>query len=251
MWREIKFLYNWAYVQHMQQAHSDCFSILSWSKRKKEKKKYLLCSCFPGSLGETQGFLPEEMSRPWAGFTRYEIYFTSQSMAYNPSGETGGGGGEACLLSACLQRPPPPPPPLSCTFLGNSHDENTESGNLSMDQICWEASESEVQLHRLGEKEKHVWRAAARGREREENKKLSTVAQVFILSDSAEGELHHYFVSYEFLMLCLWTEIAFLMLFIKFLTLLYPLTQRVNITKLKFWFGKDFLPSKNQTLSSH
>lgn len=93
---------------------------------------------------------------PWAGFIWYEIYFTSQSMWYNPSGKPG-------LLSACLLRLPPP---LSCTFLGNSHDENTERGNLSMYQICWEASESEVQLHRHREGENTSQKLQWEGRER-------------------------------------------------------------------------------------
>lgn len=161
----------------MQPVYCDCFSLLSCSKSTAS------CQLFSRSLWETHSFLPKEISWPWAGFIWYEIYFTSQSMWYNPSGKLG-------LLSACLLRLPPP---LSCTFPGNSYDENTERGNLSMYQICWEASESEVQLHRHREGEnmsqKLQW-------ERREWGTLLFPTQLFILSNRVEVVQCHYFLCF-------------------------------------------------------
>lgn len=97
-------------------------------------------------------------------------------------------GAALCLSSS-------PPPPLPCTFPGNSHDENTERGDLSMLQICWEASESEVQLHRRREGEnmsqKFHW-------ERKENQGLDNF--LFLLTEEKNIPCH-YFLAYEFLML--------------------------------------------------
>lgn len=142
-----------------------------------------LMNLFSGSLWEICRFLPKELSWPRAGFIWYEIYFTSQSMWYNPSGKLR-------LLSACLLLLPPP---FSCTFQGNSHDENTERGDLSMYQICWEASESEVQLHRQIEGE--TWLKSCSGREL-----FLFHAQLFIPCDRVEKVQCHYFLAHKYLM---------------------------------------------------
>lgn len=92
---------------------------------------------FKKPLGEPE-FSPQRADMALSYFfIWFEIYFTRQSMWYGPSGKSGSA---LFLLSA--------PSSSSCRFPGNCHDESTERGNLSADQKFWDASESEVQLHR-------------------------------------------------------------------------------------------------------
>lgn len=101
-------------------------------------KAVFLMNLLSRILWEIQSFSPKELTWPWAiFFIWFELYFTRQSMWYGPSGKSGPA---LCLFSA--------PSSSSCTFLGNCHDESAERGNLSADQKFWEASASEVQLHR-------------------------------------------------------------------------------------------------------
>lgn len=98
--------------------------------------------CFPEAVWRSRVFSLKSCHGP--ELVLYDMRYISPVIqcGNNPSGKRS-------LLFACLLCLSPP---FSRTFQGNSHDENTERGNLSMYQICWEASESEVQLHRHRER---------------------------------------------------------------------------------------------------
>lgn len=110
--------------------------------------------CFPEAVWRSRVFSLKSCHGP--ELVLYDMRYISPVIqcGNNPSGKRS-------LLFACLLCLSPP---FSRTFQGNSHDENTERGNLSMYQICWEASESEVQLHRHRERRGGTGLRSSRGR---------------------------------------------------------------------------------------
>lgn len=152
------------------------------------------CVFQEASAGEIRSFLPQELSQPRASFILYEIYFTSRSVWEQPIGEE-------ALFAPCLSSAP------VCLLLSLVHFKGIammrvlKGGNLSMYQICWEASESEVQLHRHGALRGETGlRTSEAGGEGARN--FLFPSQLSIVCDRVQKVHCHYFCTYKYLMRC-------------------------------------------------
>lgn len=127
-------------------------------------------------------------------FIWYEIYFSSRSVQEQPIWEE-------ALFAPCLSSVP------VCLLLSLVHFKGIammralKGGNLSMYQICWEASESEVQLHRhRAQRGETGLRTSEVGGEGARN--FLFCEQLSIVCDRVQKVHCHYFSTYKYLMLC-------------------------------------------------